>query len=256
MKQNGLFTSENKYTQEHIIPCYACDGAFALKPASFMDYAQEIAYLAATQLGFGYDALQEHHTAWVLSRMTMEFINLPKWRDAVTLLTWHKGVNGLFFMRDFQLVGESGEALAVATSSWLVINTETRRLVRSDDVLNMIPYTTQCNEDAIAEPAPKVTMPKGAPQEHVKDHPVVYSDVDFIGHTNNARYAVWAMDCIPNEVTFSSQVKRLDINFNRECKPGEIVSINRVREDIDGLIIYYVEGTVEGKQAFIAKITF
>ena len=102
---NEVYNEGYKYCQDMRIPCYDTDAAFCLKPASFMDMAQEIAYWAAQALGFGYDDLQQHQTAWVLSRMHIRFESLPKWRDAVVLKTWHKGADGLFFLRDFHLHG-------------------------------------------------------------------------------------------------------------------------------------------------------
>ena len=94
---------ENRYRRDLEIPCFQTDAAFLLKPAAFMDLAQEMAYHAATRLGFGYDDLQVHHTAWVLSRMHFKFNNPPRWRDRVSLFTWHKGTDGLMFLRDFEL---------------------------------------------------------------------------------------------------------------------------------------------------------
>ena len=92
-----------KFSQDLFVPCYQTDASFCLKPAAFMDMAQEIAYWAAQELGFGYDDLHHHHTAWVLSRMHFRFDDPPRWRDRVKLSTWHKGPDGLFYLRDFLL---------------------------------------------------------------------------------------------------------------------------------------------------------
>ena len=152
--------SDNRFSTDITIPCYDTDASFRLKPAAFMDHAQEMAYLAAQALHFGYDDLQRHHTAWVLSRMRMDFLNPPKWTDETTLYTWHKGQDGLFFLRDFELrrkgdtdFADKSKAQVLCTSSWIVMNVETRRLVRSDEVLNMVPATTQCPDNAIQIPA-------------------------------------------------------------------------------------------------------
>ena len=74
-----------KFCQDLRIPCYQTNRQTLLKPAAFMDIAQEIAYWAASELGFGYDTLHVHHTAWVLSRMHLHFDSFPKWRDGTCL---------------------------------------------------------------------------------------------------------------------------------------------------------------------------
>ena len=75
----------NKFTQTFVIPCYLADASWRLKPASFMDLAQEAANRHANILGFGYDDLIASRTAWVLSRMHIEYVDTPKWRDAAPL---------------------------------------------------------------------------------------------------------------------------------------------------------------------------
>lgn len=256
MKQNGVFTSDNKYETEFIVPCYDADSRFFMKPSAFMDHAQEMAYLAATYLGFGYDDLQKHHTAWVLSRFEYRFINTPKWRDSLKLQTWHKGFDGLFALRDFRLLYEDGTPAIVGTSSWLVIDVETRRMVRSDECERLVPPGSMCLDDAIEERAPKVVMPRGVEPEFVKDHVVGYSDLDFIGHTNNARYIVWAMNAIDPSITFDHNVLAVRINFNKETTSGETVSLYRFCREEAGRIVCTVEGRAAGKAAFVAEIDF
>jgi len=238
-----------KFCQDICIPCYQTNGSCVLKPAAFMDMAQEIAYWAAQELGFGYDTLHIHHTAWVLSRMHIHFHRPVSWRDAVKLYTWHKGANGLFFLRDFLLLNEDGERCISATSSWVVIDEQTRRLVRPEDLSQLLQLDYEV-EDAIAEPAPKVSLPKGEDAEPAGEHRVAYSDIDLIGHTNNARYAVWAMDCLPVEEA-AKPFKDLYINFNKETLAEETVQLFRLRQE-DG---WYVEGRVDGKSCFVLQLT-
>ena len=236
-------------SQHFVIPCYDTDVAFRLKPASFMDFAQEIAQGHASLLGFGYDDLQRTRTAWVLSRLHIKFLRHPLWREEVDFKTWHKGTERLFFLRDFLMTGADGKPAALATSSWLVLNLDTRRLVRSVDIDGL---DTKSCEHAIETPCDKVQMPKDVASEIVAEHLVSYSDVDMNGHTNNARYVVWAMDAIGYDVASSSPVREIKINFNHETRPGETVVLHRaVVGDV-----YYVEGEVDGRSAFCVEIMF
>jgi acyl-ACP thioesterase len=219
-----------------------------------MDMAQEIAYWAAHELGFGYDDLHVHHTAWVLSRLHFHFEKLPMWRDDVRLYTWHKGADGLFYLRDFILQDAAGDCLVTGTSSWVVIDEQTRRLVRPEELQDKL--NTGCADDAIPERAPKVAMPRGAEPEPAGEHVVLYSDIDIIGHTNNARYMVWAMDCLDYETVSTRRVRDAYINFNKETTPGVTVQLFRLKTEEDGALVWYVEGRVDGKSAFCVKLVF
>ena len=242
-----------KLTEQYTIPCYDTDASWRLKPVSFMNYAQEMANRHANLLGFGYDDLIISKTAWVLARMHIRFVNLPLWRDNVSLTTWHKGLNRLFFVRDFLMKDSQGNICVEATTSWIVLNLETRRLVRDP---KLIDEGTTCQDNAIEQPADKVQIPKDAVTEFVMDHVVSYSDVDMLGHTNNAMYMHWAMDAVDYEVTSKRPLKDLIINFNHETRAGEKVSIYRtIVEAEDGLRVY-VEGKVGDVSSFCIEMLF
>ena len=179
--------------------------------------------------------------------MHIHFDNYPRWRDPVTLYTWHKGPDGLFFLRDFQLLDHEGASLVRCTSSWVIIDEQTRRLIRPDRQSASL-MTDGPVDDAIAERAPKLVLPD---QEGrlAGEHTVVYSDVDFIGHSNNVRYVIWAMDALPYEEVLARPVRDLYINFIKETTLGQTVSLYR-RDMEDG---YYVEGRVDGKAVFTTR---
>ena len=242
-----------KYTQKINIPCYDTDASWRLKPASFMNYAQEAAGNHAVYLGFGYDDLIASNTAWILSRVHVEFPDAPRWRDEITLTTWHKGLNRLFFLRDFVLTDNEGREKVKATTSWLVLNLETRRLVRDPKLME---ECTVCTENVIETPADKVQMPKDVEAEHVMDHVVAYSDVDMNAHANNAMYMQWAMDAVDYAIASARPVKEFTINFNHETKAADVVAIYKARvEKEDGLHVF-VEGKVADQSAFCVEIVF
>ncbi len=240
-----------RYIENITIPCYDTDAFWRLKPASFMNFAQEAAGRHAVYLGFGYDDLIKSNTAWILSRVHVEFIDTPKWRENITLTTWHKGLNRLFFLRDFILTDGQGRERVKATTSWLVLNLQTRRLVRDP---KLIEEGTVCPDNVIENPADKVVMPKDIEPEFVMEHKVAYSDIDTNGHTNNAMYMQWAMDALDYELASSRPVKEFTINFNHETKAGETVSIYRTIVEKEDDLYVYVEGRMPDASSFIVEI--
>lgn len=242
---------DKKTTQRLRVTCYDTDVAHYLKPGSFMDMAQEIAYVSADALGFGYDDLQRYGTAWVLSRMHVEFLQMPRWKDEVVLQTWHKGFEGPFYVRDFRMTGADGQTAIRATSSWLIIDLATRRLLRREHLADKLPLDTECHESAIEEPCGKVVMPPEG-MEEIAEHRVTYSDVDIVGHANNAKYIVWAMDCLDYDWVSGCRVRSLRINFNKEVLPGQIVAL--FRAPVEGG--WVVEGRVEDRSSFCAEFLF
>ena len=242
-----------KHSQNLTIPCFSTDAAWRLKPAAFMDLAQEAAGLHAVYLGFGYDDLIKKQTAWILSRVNVKFIDTPLWREDMTLTTWHKGFNRLFFLRDFVMTDKEGRERVKATTSWLVLDLKTRSMVRDPQLME---DGTVCSENAIEAPADKIRMPRNVEAEAVYEHVVGYSDVDMLGHANNAMYMQWAMNAVNYDISSEKPVKEFTINFNHEIKPQETVSIFKaIVEKEDGRHVF-VEGKVGEQSSFCVEIIF
>ena len=241
-------------TFNHTIACYEADANKVMRPTAMLNLMQEAANKNATTLGFGYDEMIAMNNAWVISRVHLRFKRNPMWRDEVTLKTWHKGLVKLFYLRDFLLTDSNGEILAEATSSWLIIDLNTRRLVRNSDLSSSPEKCTK--EDAIAEPADKVVIPVDIEPELVRKHPITWSEIDPNGHVNNVNYAVWAIDAVKPEDIKERQLKELLINYDAEVMPGDIVKISRVRQETEEGVIYYITGAVADKQNFAVKLVF
>ena len=239
------------FSKDYTITCYEADANKLMRPTAMLDLMQEAANVNAMTLGFGYDEMISSNTAWVLSRINVKFINTPKWRDEVNLQTWHKGVSKLFYLRDFILSDKEGNPMILATTSWLIIDMNTRRLVRNSDLA-----LSDTAMDAIATPADKVVVPVDIEPELVRKHPVTWSEIDSNGHVNNVKYVVWAIDAIEQETIKEKPLKELLVNYDAEVMPGDTVKIFRIKKKSEEGTIYYITGKVGDKQNFSVKLVF
>lgn len=243
----------DKYIDRLEIPSYMTDIENRLRAASFMELAQEMAGKGAEQLDFSDDKLAAINAVWVLARMHVRFEKTPMWKDKVELQTWHKGLRGIQFLRDYKMLSESGETLVNSTSSWLIMDFAERRMVSGDVLRQYVSTDPQCEDAAIENACPKVVVPAAACAEQVAVHRVCYSDVDHNRHTNNTRYIQWAMDVLPDELVYQNEVSEFFINFNKESHPSENVVLLRGEMNGD----WYVEGrSEEGQQLFVCKFVF
>ena len=246
----------DKNTSVFTIRSYMTDCRYCLRDSSFMELAQVMAMEGSRSLGFGYDRLDPEHKAWILYRMQFKFIRPVMWNDVVTMKTWHKGQDGVVFLRDYELFGEDGELSVAGTSSWVIMDTEARSFVRNADLPDFISVHPQCPDAAYGFPPQKVVHPRGAEPETVRTHEVCYSDVDFIGHTNNVKYVEWAMDSIDQRFASEHQVKEVTVNFTSETRLGDEVDIYRYEECSGSSRVFYVEGFSGGRQSFAVRLEF
>ena len=240
---------ESIYSERFDIPCYMCDVSSRLRPSSFMDIAQELSAKGLEQIACTDQEISRYNLVWILSRMSVRFPKVPCRLDSLTAQTWHRGLDGLFFLRDCRLIDAEGRPAAVSTSSWIVMDRTTRKAVRSDHLTDIIPSAAQSSE-AVMDTAPqKLLFPKGAEAVEAGERQVLYSDLDYNGHVNNAKYVMWAFDALPLTFCAGTGASEFDINFNREARPGETV---RMHYAVSGPY-YYVEGMIGSERSFILR---
>lgn len=242
---------EIQYNESSVIKCYETDKNMSLKPYAFMNIAQEMANIHASMIGFGYDDLIKGDLAWVLSRFKARFFRSPKWREETNRQTWHKGGEGLFFLRDFEVKDREGELLIAATSYWVIINTETRKIQRADHIEGFEGSNAINPKIAPAGEAGKITAPENIMLS--SSHKVGLSDLDINGHTNNAKYIEWAMDAIDTSITLNREIDEFQINFNLESRLDDTIELYSAEIDHDRV---YVEGKRDGRSIFQSIITF
>ena len=243
----------DKTTEDSFVACYMTDCRHILRPSAFLDLAQHMAVFGADSLKFGDEQLGPRGCAWVLARQFVRFERPVMHKEHIKMLTWHKGIDGLFFLRDYQLLGEDGVPAVNSTSSWVIMSIAERRVVRNDFLSGIVSTEPQSRDDAVAEQTPKVVTPRGVQLELIGQRRVLYSDVDYNQHANNVKYTVWVMDALPEELVYNKFLKELTINFNKEARPGEVVELYHAL-DPDGAHI--VEGRVEDRQVFIERLLF
>lgn len=241
------------YKEDFILKTDQTDTKQNLRYFSFMCLAQEMANVHASILKFGYEELMAQNQVWVLSRAHIKFINPPKWRDKITIETWHKGKAGLFWNRDFALYSQSEELSVAATTAWVIMNTNTRRIERRT-IFDTDPSVEEKSykKDIIDTPCDKISLPDNN-LEFVRDKKVVYSDIDMNGHANNAKYVEWVIDSLPIELMKEKEITDLKINYISEAQLGENLKINMGYYSDNRI---YIEGVRDNGIVFQSEITY
>lgn len=250
-------SSVKTYQENYRVNSYETDFKMQMKPFALLNLAQEIAYQHATELGFGYDDLMASNVVWVLSRLYVEIYDNPGWRDRISIETWHKGQDRLFSVRDFIVRKSGGEIAAAITSSWLIINVESRRIHRFERLLKNEDSVDNyvCRRDAIAGTAEKLELSPDA--ENLDSHKVKYSDLDLNGHVNNAKYIEWAMDRIDADIIKEGILKSFCINFNHEAVAGDHIQFRRHMEHGEnGLLHVFIEGVRGDVSVFSVRLDY
>ncbi len=200
----------------------------------------------AEHLGFGFTDTSKHDLSWVLLRINLQINRLPLWKEKFDVVTWPSRVKVITAFREFEVLGEKGEILCVATSEWSVINLKTRRPQRMNSLGDINSYFS--DKDSIDSPFFKLD-PK-LEFEELFSVKVRYSDIDMNSHANAGKYFDWLSDAI-YEISGTNDVAFISFNYFHECLLGDTLAVER-STDVPGFIRGFK--TDENKMAFWAKV--
>lgn len=204
--------------------------------ASIVKYLLSAAGLDAVTRGFGVTQISSDNHTWVLSRLAVEFAQMPKQNDRLEIRTWVSDAERLLSTRNFEVCNNSGEVVAQATSRWSMIDLSTRRPV------NLSTMNMECiDEQSPIDPSRRVDTSQ---TQLVAQHRASYSDIDFNCHVNTLRYIDMMLDAVPFEELSESRIERLDIHFMKESRIGELLCIKRSESIFE---ITHEDGTVSIK---------
>ncbi len=213
-----------------------------LRMNSLADFFQEIAWRHADSADFGRNLMTEN-LSWVLSRFEIKAEDFPTWGDAIRVYTAGRGVDKLFAFREFLVTDLEGKKLASAMSSWVLLNTESKKLHRPEAVLPASLFDPNLKPEW--QPDRLRLSGKLEFEEIVK---VRYSDLDLNNHVNNTSYIRWVENMLRN---FQIPMAHLSINYLAECHLNEQVQIQLWKKETR-ILIY---GSVLGKSVFLAETT-
>ncbi|HEY9592867.1 MAG TPA: acyl-ACP thioesterase domain-containing protein [Spirochaetia bacterium] len=239
------YTHEEPFT----VCTWDVDRSDRLTMASAFNFCQEVAGNHARELGVGAEWMRERKLAWVLSRMSLVLTTRPGWGARLVVRTWPRGTDRLFAVRHYELFAADGARLGVGRSAWIALNMETLRPRRVESLGVAIPDNPGL--DAMADGAAAVEAREGLSPRG--EHLAGYSDIDYNGHVNNARYVQWIQDAVPLEDLLAAPSLRMDINYLAEVKPGD----RAILETADLPDGWYVQGTIKesGACCFRAVLT-
>jgi len=214
-----------------------------VKISSIFNFMQESAANSANSLGFGYDQLIDEQLFWVLARAKIECNSLPSLGDEIRIETCPRGLDRIFALRDFLIFDGNNRLIAKATTSWMMVDGKTKKLVRNDILAQHLPFIEATN--AIDEPCGKIDAVSDP--EFIHEVKVNYTDIDINQHLNNVRYIEYILNCFPTDLYKNKSIKGLQVNFLSESKYNDQIRIYKANAG-EGNSGYYIEGINQNEQ--------
>ncbi|AKL98600.1 acyl-[acyl-carrier-protein] thioesterase [Endomicrobium proavitum] len=186
------------------------------------NYAQQAAALDAHSISAGWEDLSKHGVTWVLIKIQFKITGVIEGLQTVNVKTWHVLSDKIKSRRDFVFYDEQGNEIATAVSWWLVLDLETRKIVRTPkQILDgsgnrvMALKETELKEPHFENALPLTEIAMVSRLE----------DIDMNGHVNNVHFTAWAFEGVPREIRRNQTLSDIVINFKAEVLADEKIII-------------------------------
>ncbi|KAG1330892.1 oleoyl-acyl carrier protein thioesterase, chloroplastic [Cocos nucifera] len=246
------------YKESFIVRCYEVGINKTATVETIANLLQEVGCNHAQSVGFSTDGfattptMRKLRLIWVTSRMHIEIYKYPAWGDVVEIETWCQGEGRIGTRRDWIIKDlPTGEVIGRATSKWVMMNQDTRKLQRvSDEVreeyLVFCPRTPRLafpeEDNGSVKKIPKLQEPA----EHSRLELVPRrADLDMNQHVNNVTYIGWVLESMPQEIIDTHELQTITLDYRRECQHDDMVDSLTSLELSDD---YSTNGSAIGKQ--------
>ncbi|KAL0759335.1 hypothetical protein Bca101_075485 [Brassica carinata] len=245
----GSLTEDGlSYKEKFIVRSYEVGSNKTATVETVANLLQEVGCNHAQSVGFSTDGfattptMRKLHLIWVTARMHIEIYKYPAWGDVVEIETWCQSEGRIGTRRDWILKDvATGEVTGRATSKWVMMNQDTRRLQKvSDDVRDE--YLVFCPKElrlAFSEEnnrslkkIPKLEDPAQYSMIGLKPR---RADLDMNQHVNNVTYIGWVLESIPQEIVDTHELQVITLDYRRECQQDDVVdSLTTTTSEIGG----------------------
>ncbi|KAK1416975.1 hypothetical protein QVD17_26095 [Tagetes erecta] len=227
MVNDGLVFRQNIYVRS-----YEVGPEQTTSIETIMNYLQETSLNHLKSIGILHDGfgstleMCRKNLIWVMAKMQVVVDRCPTWGDVVEIDTWKaaSGKTGMccnWLFRDCK----TGEILIRASSIWVMMNKETRRLskfpyeVRAELEQHFLDTPPLVNQDAIKW---------SKHDQNIVDHVCngltpSWSDLDINRHVNNVKYTGWVLQSVPEVVMENYELVSMALEYCRECTKNSVL---------------------------------
>ena len=214
-----------KYQENYNVKFHDTDVNEVVSVSHILKFMQETSMRHMKARRPSYEELFDDKKAFILSNIRLEIYNPIYAYEDISCKTWACPSRGFSFMRSYS-IERNGEAMAEAHTTWALVDTESKKLYRVNDV-DLSNYDT--DEPVSLENPLRIRIPNDIPMSLSGEYTVCFTDTDLNGHMNNTNYPDMIINCLANPENI--RIKSIGISFVNDIKRGESVKLYTVKTD-------------------------
>lgn len=217
-----MFTKEDFISRESFqIRTYEIDQQKRISVPALVRLMQEAAMQQVLRLKLSVWDLEPHQLAWVLMRKRLRISYYPLLDEPIQIETYPSGFERVFTHRDYRVYNRQNKQIASASSTWLLMDTEKRKMSRIPPFI--LAYNDLLAPSSYFLPRALNKLPAIEKVDHKRSFQVQWHELDFNLHLNNTFYVQWMLEVMPEKILQSSQLVEMDLLYRAECHWKDVV---------------------------------
>ena len=183
---------------------------------------QQAAISHSEKAGYGVNDIKHTHLAWLLLDWKVQVISYPHSNENLTVKTWPRVFDKLYSYRDFEIFNEDNNLVAIASSKWFAIDTQSKKIRKLTSEIGEAygePVTKCVFEDTFNE---KLKVPEALKLNF--NYAIQRRDIDTNGHVNNLNYIDFALETLDEEIYNNNTFYNLEVIYKKEIKLYEKIN--------------------------------
>lgn len=190
----------------------------------------EAASVHSEFVGYGPNTITQTQLSWMVLHWKLQIFKTPSWHSEILVKTWPRTFNKIFSCRDFEVYDKDNNLVAIASSKWVLINTEKHNICRiptemaeAYGVIDKAVFNTEVND--------KENEPENS--TYIYDYTTRRRDIDTNHHVNNLYYLDFALDALPEDL-WNKSFENLEIIYKKQIKLGDTIKCFYTYDEING----------------------
>lgn len=174
----------------------------------------EIAGVHSDAVGLGLNDIPKTHLTWMVLNWKVKLFSRPSWNSELTIKTWASTFSKAFSLRDFSVYDKDNNKVAIATSKWILVDSEKYSITRiSPEIINAFGEVQESVFDVGVNDKEK--EPENS--KFIYDYQIKRRDIDTNHHVNNLYYVDFAYDALPEEL-LNNSFDNIEIIYKKQIK--------------------------------------
>jgi medium-chain acyl-[acyl-carrier-protein] hydrolase len=199
---------------------------------AMLKYLENIACMHSDEVGYGINTIAETKVVWILLDWKYKVIERPKYGQNIKVRTWSRKMEKYYAYRDFEICDEKENVIAIATTKWVLLGADTKKLQRIPEEL-VSKYEQETQRHVFENEIEKLHEIEN--YQYSIEVKTRRTDLDINNHVNNLNYLDLAYEILPDEI-YNKELNNVRITYKHQTEPKETVNIAYARQNDKNII--------------------